>query len=121
MSDRIKFEAIGDATKEKVIDPRSKKTKLEQGGPFKWWTAQNDHDLVAQALSTLNYLKKTNAYRIRQASMFTRLFSGKPLYNFFSANSTLDNSNQMPIGRPTANVIYSCTDTLVSRISQDRP
>ena len=37
------------------------------------------------------------------------------------ANSALDTSNQLPIGRPTANVCYACTDTLVSLISQDRP
>ena len=110
-----------DVTKpEKVIDPRSKKTK-DNATPFKWWLAQTDNDLVAQLLSTTEYLKRTNITRIRQASIFTRLFSGKPLYNFLSSNATLDNSNQLPIGRPTANVIYSCTDTLVSRISQDKP
>lgn len=107
-------------SKERVIDPRSKKT-----GPnptkYSWWLAENDQDLCSQLLSTTEYLKRTNQQRIRQASIFTRLFSGKPLYNFLASNATLDNSNQLPIGRPTANVCYSCTDTLVSRISQDRP
>ena len=106
--------------KERVVDPRSKKT-----GPapmaFKWWLAQNDKDLASQLLSTTEYLKRTNQLRIRQASVFTRLFSGKPLYNFLASTATLDNSNQLPIGRPTANVCYSCTDTLTSRISQDKP
>lgn len=106
--------------KEKVIDPRSKKNKVTATA-FKWWLAANDEDLVAQVLSTTEYLKKTNATRIRQASVFSRLLSGKPLYNFLSSNASLDSSNQLPIGRPTANVCYSCTDTLVSRISQDRP
>lgn len=107
--------------KERVIDPRSGKNKRGDAKPFKWWNTDNDKDLVSQLLSTTEYLKRTNVQRIRQASIFTRLFSGKPLYNFLSSNSTLDNSNQLPIGRPTANVVYSCTDTLVSRISQDRP
>lgn len=106
--------------KERVIDPRSK-AKKEVATPYKWWLADNDKDLVAQLLSTTEYLKRTSQQRIRQASVFTRLFSGKPLYNFLASNATLDNSNQLPIGRPTANVCYSCTDTLVSRISQDRP
>lgn len=105
---------------EKVIDPY-KRSKKSDAKPFKWWNSASDNDLVAQVLSTTEYLKRTNVQRVRQASIFTRLFSGKPLYNFLASNSTLDNSNQLPIGRPTANVVYSCTDTLVSRISQDRP
>lgn len=104
---------------EKVIDPRSK--KKQSAKMFKWWLSQSDMELTSQFLSTMEYLKKTNANRIRQASIYARLFSGKPLSNFLAANSSLDSSNQMPIGRPTANVVYSCTDTLVSRLSQDKP
>lgn len=110
-----------DVMKEKVIDPRPKSKKDTVSTPYAWWTAQNDSDLAAQLLSTTEYLTRTNQTRIRQASIFARLFSGKPLYNFLASNSTLDSSNQLPIGRPTANVCYSCTDTLVSRISQDKP
>lgn len=111
---------ITSTPKERVIDPRPK-SKKGVATPYKWWLAESDRDLVAQVLSTTEYLKRTNITRIRQASVFTRLFSGKPLYSFLASNATLDNSNQLPIGRPTANVVYSCTDTLVSRISQDRP
>lgn len=105
---------------ERVIDPRSKKS-MSTPSIYKWWNAQNDNDLVAQVLSTTEYLRRTNSHRVRQASIYTRLFSGKPLYNFLASNASLDSSSQLPIGRPTANVVYSCTDTLVSRISQDRP
>lgn len=105
---------------EKVIDPRSK-SKKQDSKMYKWWEAQSDMELTSQFLSTLEFLKKTNANRIRQASVYSRLFCGKPLYNFLGANTSLDSSNQLPIGRPTANVVYSCTDTLVSRISQDKP
>lgn len=104
----------------RLIDPRSKKDK-DIATPFKWWLAQNDRELVAQTLSTTDYLKKTNAIRVRQCSIFARLTSGKPLYNFLASSSTLDNSNQLPIGRPTANICFSATDTLCARISQDRP
>lgn len=106
--------------KEKIIDPRAKKN-LQNQGKFKWWLAQNDKDLCAQLLSTTEYLKHVSQQRIRQASIFTRLFSGKPLYNFLASNAALDNSAQLPIGRPTANVCYSCTDTLTSRITQGSP
>lgn len=105
----------------KEVDPRPNKNKKQAAQPYKWWLAESDADLVTQALSTTEYLKRTNQNRIRQASIFARLFSGKPLYNFLASNATLDNSNQLPIGRPTANVVYSCIDTLTSRITQDRP
>lgn len=105
---------------EKVVDPRSKKPK-DIPTAYKWWLAQDEKTLCAQLLSTTEYLKRTNAQRIRQASVFTRLFSGKPLYNFLASNNSLDNSNQLPIGRPTANIVYSCTDTLLSRITQEKP
>lgn len=120
MSYKVEPIDITSTPKERVIDPRPK-SKKEAATPYKWWMADNDKDLVSQVLSTTEYLKRTNQQRVRQASVFTRLFSGKPLYNFLASNATLDNSNQLPIGRPTANVVYSCTDTLVSRISQDRP
>lgn len=110
-----------ETTKEIVVKTKSKSKSNEMDQSFKWWLAQNDEDLRTQLLSTTNYLKKTSQIRIRQASIYTRLFSGKPLYNYLANVGTLDNSQQLPIGRPTANVCYSCTDTLVSRISQDRP
>lgn len=106
--------------KEKVVDPRSKKTGPNPT-PFTWWLAQNDRDLMSQLLSTTEYLKRTNSLRVRQASIFTRLFCGKPLYNYLSSNNSMDASNQLPIGRPTANVTYSCIDTLSSRIGQEKP
>jgi hypothetical protein len=107
--------------KEKVVDPRSKKSKVQAETAYAWWLAQDDNTLLAQVLSTTAYLKRTNFTRLRQASIFARLYCGKPLSNFLASNSTLDSSNQLPIGRPTANVCYSCTDTLVSMVSQNRP
>lgn len=107
-------------SKEKIVETRPNASKNKPAA-YKWWNAKTDDDLVAQGMSTVEFLKRTNAYRIRQASIFSRLLCGKPLYNYVSSNSNLDSSNQLPIGRPTANVCYSCTDTIVSRITQDRP
>lgn len=120
MSYEVKPIDVTGTPKERVIDPRSKSKKYTSN-LYKWWEADTDSDLMAQVLSTVEYLKRTNALRIRQASIFSRLYSGKPLYNNLASNATLDNSNQLPIGRPTANVVYSCADTLVSRIGQDKP
>ncbi len=109
------------ATKTIIVKTKNTAKRDEANRSYKWWLAQTDEELVAQVLSTTAYLKKIHQVRIRQASIYTRLFSGKPLYNYLANVGTLDNSQQLPIGRPTANVCYSCTDTLVSRISQDRP
>lgn len=107
--------------KDKVIDPRDKKTIEKENNYYQWWLAQSDEELLAQLLSTTAFLKKFHSARIRQASLYSRLFSGKPLYNYLAATSTLDNSQQMPLGRPTANVVYSCIDTITSQITQDNP
>lgn len=107
--------------KDKVIDPRDKKTLPEKNGYYQWWLAQDETELKAQLLSTTQFLKNYHSARIRQASLYSRLFSGKPLYNYLASTSTLDNSQQMPMGRPTANVVYSCIDTITSKMTQDNP
>jgi hypothetical protein len=107
--------------KEVVVKTKDKPRIDEATRSYKWWLAQNNKELTDQLLSTTNYLSKTSQIRVRQASIFARLFSGKPLYNYLANVGTLDNSQQLPIGRPTANVCYSCTDTLTSRITQDKP
>lgn len=112
---------VAKEAKEKVIDPRDKKTLPKESNYYQWWLAKDDKELVSQLLSTTAFLKKFHSARIRQASLFSRLFSGKPLYNYLASTSTLDNSQQMPMGRPTANVVYSCIDTLTSKITQDKP
>lgn len=106
--------------KEKVIDPRAKKPQSVPNR-YRWWNAQTDKELVDQLLSTTEFLKHQNKTPVSKASIFTRLFSGKPLYNYLASNSKMDSSNQLPIGRPTANICFSCVDTLVSRIAQDKP
>lgn len=108
-------------TKEIIVKTKNKSKVDEANRSYKWWLAQTDQELMEQQLSTTAFLKKISQQRIRQASIYTRLLSGKPLYNYLANVGTLDNSQQLPIGRPTANVCYSCTDTLVSRLSQERP
>lgn len=108
-------------TKEIVVNTKLKKSLKEQDTSYKWWLSESDEQLCQELLSTTNYLKKVHQIRIRQASIYTRLFSGKPLYNYLSNVGSLDNSQQLPIGRPTANVVYSCTDTLVSKLTQNMP
>lgn len=121
MPKRVAIEAKDNA-KERVVNTRGGKSRVDEANrSYKWWLAQNDKELSSQLLSTTEYLAKTSKNRITQASIYSRLFSGKPLYNYLANAGTLDNSQQLPIGRPTANVCYSCVDTLTSRITQNKP
>lgn len=88
---------------------------------FQWWKAQNDKQLAYELISTGNYLQKTQQYRIRGASIFSRIYSGKGLMNYALNSKILDTSNQLPVRRPTMNVSQSCVDTLVSRMTQNNP
>lgn len=112
---------VAKQAKDKIIDPRDRKTLPKETTYYQWWLAKDDKELLSQLLSTTAFLKNFHSARIRQASLYSRLFSGKPLYNYLASTSTLDNSQQMPMGRPTANVVYSCIDTLTSKITQDKP
>lgn len=89
---------------------------------FKWWLADNDRDLCNQILTTAAYLKESQQYLFRQTALFARLYGNMSLYSFMGSNmSKLDTSSGLPVDRPTFNLVQSATDTLVSRLSQNRP
>lgn len=98
------------------------------GGPkktataYKWWLAGSKAELASQVLDTVGFLKEQQQWRYRQATVYARLYGNMPLQNFFGANMTKMAVGQaLPIDRPTMNVVQSCIDTLVSRITQQRP
>lgn len=97
----------------KKIDPRR----------TAWWKANTKKDLQDQVLAAADYLHKNQQYRIRQASVYSRLYGNIPLFNAVGTGfSRMNvNSNQLPIDRPTMNVTQSCIDTLVSRVTQSKP
>jgi hypothetical protein len=114
----------GRDTSEKItIKAKTKDNNYMNGGllTYKWWNATNPQDRCAQTISTAQYLQKNQQYRVKQASIFNRVVSGKPLMNYALNSKLLDVSNQLPIDRPAMNVTYSCVDTLVSRLTQNRP
>lgn len=88
----------------------------------KWWEAGSQKDLTVQLLETASFLKSQQGYRFRQAGINARLYGNMPLLNWSGTSfQKVNMSNQLPVDRPTMNVIQSCTDTLVSRIAQGRP
>ncbi|CAM6005206.1 unnamed protein product [Sphagnum balticum] len=71
---------------------------------------------------TAAYLKEGQTYRYRQTAIYARLYGNMSLFNFIGSNiSKMDSNTGLPTDRPTMNVVQSCIDTLVSRISQSRP
>ncbi len=96
--------------------------KKDAKGVFKWWDANTKAERGQQLLSTAAYLKENQAYRYRQAAVYARLYGNMSLFSFAGTNTMkMDQMTGLPTDRPTFNLIQSATDTLVSRISQNRP
>lgn len=108
-------------TKRKTIFAKTTEKSLLPIQSYQWWFAENDEDLCQQTISTANYLQKNQQYRIKGASIFSKIYSGKGLMSYALNSKALDTSNQLPVRRPTMNVTQSCIDTLVSRITQNKP
>lgn len=89
---------------------------------YKWWMAKDKKELTGQLLSTAAFLKESQSYRYRQAAIYARLYGNMSLFNFIGSNmSKMDQMSGLPTDRPTFNLVQSAADTLISRISQNRP
>lgn len=88
---------------------------------YSWWLSDNEQDLKNQLLSTAAFLQQRHQNRIKNASIYTTVYAGKPLYNYALNNKMKDIASKLPPARPTVNVTQSCVDTLVSRLGQARP
>lgn len=110
-----------DNSKRQTIIAQTRNVSAANVQTYQWWNAQTDDELVHQLVATANYLQKTQQYRVRGASIFSRIYSGKGLMNYALNSKILDTSNQLPVRRPTMNVTQSCIDTLVSRLTQSKP
>lgn len=98
-------------------------TKSKAGAEhFNWWKAKSKEELKNQVLDTAAYLKDNQQYRFRQASIHARMYGNMPIIGVAGTNMTrLGAGNSLPMDRPTMNVVQSCVDTLVSRLSQNKP
>lgn len=102
---------------------RTKGGRNETAQAFLWWKAKTDQELQFQVLDTVSFLKTQQQYRQRQMSVHARLYGNLPLANFAGNNWTSmgTQKNNLPVDRPTFNVVQSCVDTLTSRITQSKP
>lgn len=89
---------------------------------FKWWKAKSREERGAQALATAAFIKDSQNARNRQAALYSRMYGNHPLMGPFGSRMlTSAGGQQASVDRPTFNVVQSCVDTLVSRISQNKP
>jgi hypothetical protein len=87
-----------------------------------WWKETDERKLAAELDATASYLKTCQTYRIRQLAVSIRLYCGLSVYSYAGSNvSQMDRTKSLPDDRPTFNLIQACTDTLVSRATQDQP
>lgn len=99
-----------------------KTNKTAPSGVKKWWKMSTQEERALAVLDSFAYLKENQEYRYRQAAMFSRLYSNIPIFGFMGSNmARMASNSQLPYDRPTMNVVQSCVDTLVSRITQSRP
>lgn len=87
-----------------------------------WWKAEDDGQLARELCGNLAYLKTNQTYRMRQLAVDIRLYCGLSVYSYAGSNvSKMDRTKTLPDDRPTFNLIQACTDTLVSRLTQNEP
>jgi len=110
------------------VKPASKITiktgkKLETSN-YKWWAADSKEARGQQMLMTATFLKEAQQFRQRQAMIDAKLYGNQSLFSFVGSTGNKVSSmasNVVPADRPTFNLVQSAADTLISRISQNRP
>jgi hypothetical protein len=110
-----------DTTRKRIVAKTTNKPRSEGYQLYQWWLEEKPDERAQKLVTTFRYLEKNQNFRLKKASSYSRLYSGKPLFNYAMGSKQLDTSNQLPIDRPTMNVTYSCIDSLVSKISQSKP
>lgn len=113
----------GKSGPDKIIMKTKPQSDLTGRGELhEWWKSENDRQLAMEICGTAAFLKQSQTYRQRQLAASVRLYSGLSVYSYAGSSiAKMDRTRTLPDDRPTFNLIQACTDTLVSRIGQDRP
>lgn len=104
-----------------VIEIKTTDKKVSYGS-YDWWNAKSKQELCDMVLATAEMLKMNQNQRVRQAAVHARLYSNMSLFNFAGANlAKIDSTNNLPPDRPTFNLVQSSIDTLVSKLTLNKP
>jgi hypothetical protein len=105
-----------------TIKFNTKQGKKTNARMEKWWLANSKKQLGAEILSTATFLRDNQQYRFRQLAVYSRLYGNQSLMDFVGSNlNRTVTSQNLPLDRPTFNLVQSAADTLVSKIGQSRP
>lgn len=88
----------------------------------RWWETESTDKAAMEMIASAAFLKEGQGKRLSDAALFAKLYGNQSLFGFTGANVVrASSSSNLAPDRPTFNIIQSATDTLVSRISQNRP
>jgi len=101
---------------------RTNENPFEGNRGYRWWEEKDSSQRAMQLIKTVAYLKQAQSFRQRQAAQYARMYGGQSLYSFVGNNMMkMDQVSSLAPNRPTYNLVASVTDTLVSKLSQNRP
>lgn len=114
------------------ITPYDGKTTVRVGGKntdpdpktqnARWWLEKQPNKLAESLFGVVKFLKVNQIWRQHQAALFARMYGNLPIWNYLGINLTkLNVQYKFPNERPTLNVVQSCVDALVSRLTQSKP
>jgi len=105
-----------------IMQTRPKNNALDSGEMAEWWKAEDDEQLANELCAAAAYLKTNQTYKLRQLAVDIRLYAGLSIYSYAGSSvAKMDRTKTLPDDRPTFNLVQACVDTLVSRLSQNRP
>ena len=88
----------------------------------RWWLVDKKTELANSIFGVVNFLKTNQNYRQHQAALYARMYGNLPVWNYLGTNlAKLDAKYKFPTDRPTLNVVQSCIDALISRMTQSKP
>lgn len=113
---------ISDVGRTTSITMKTTAKKENSSQIIPWWTAKSKKERGEQLINTAAFLKESQNYRHRQASVFAKLYGNQSMFSFVGTSSAkIDGTTGLPSDRPTFNLVQSAADTLVSRIGQNKP
>lgn len=106
----------------KTIKAKTRSTPDPKTQNYQWWKIKNKSEMASSLFAVVKYLKENQNWRQNQAALFARLYSNLPIWNYLGMNmSKMNVQYKFPNERPTMNVVQSCIDALVSRMTQSKP
>lgn len=88
----------------------------------RWWLSDNKTELAGALFGVVKFLKENQGWRQKQAALYARLYGNLPIWNYLGSNlNNLNVQYKFPSERPTMNIVQSCVDALISRLTQSKP